>query len=102
MRLLLWLLRGLVFFILLGFALKNDAIVTLRFFFDTAWRLPLIAVILFVFVGGVALGVTAAVVTLQSQRREIRRLRENVSGASASVSSISVREAPPPDYLRSL
>lgn len=102
MRLLLWLLRVLVFFLLLGFALKNDAIVTLRFFFETEWRLPLIAVILFAFVAGGLLGVTAAVLTLRNQRREIRRLRENVSGASALVSSISVREAPPADYLRSL
>ncbi|WP_246479834.1 LapA family protein [Niveibacterium microcysteis] len=102
MRLLLWLLRGLVFFLLLGFALKNDGIVTLRFFFETEWRLPLIAVILLTFVVGVLLGVTAAVLTLRNQRREIRRLRENASGASASVSAISVRDTPPADYLRSL
>jgi lipopolysaccharide assembly protein A len=102
MRLLLWLLRSLVFFLLLGFALKNDAIVTLRFFFETEWRLPLIAVILFAFVGGVLLGITAAVLTLRNQRREIRRLRENMSGAAASVSSISVRDAPPADYPRSI
>lgn len=102
MRLLLWLLRGLVFFLLLGFALKNDGLVTLRFFFETEWRLPLIAVILLTFVVGVLLGVTAAVLTLRNQRREIRRLRENASGASASVSAISVRDTPPADYLRSL
>ncbi|MCX9156038.1 LapA family protein [Niveibacterium sp. 24ML] len=101
MRLLLWLLRALVFFLLLGFALKNDAIVTLRFFFESEWRLPLIAVILFAFVAGVLLGITAAVLTLRNQRREIRRLRENMSGVAASVSSISVRDAPPADYPKS-
>ncbi|WP_341675413.1 LapA family protein [Niveibacterium sp. SC-1] len=76
MRAFIWILRGLAFFLLLGFALKNDALVTLRFFFETEWRLPLIAVILAAFALGLVLGVTAAVLTLLHQRREIRRLRE--------------------------
>ena len=99
MRLLLWLLRGLVFFLLLGFALKNDALVTLRFFFESEWRLPLILVILVAFAAGVLLGVTAAVMTMLHQRREIRRLRES----SPPGSKPAVREGPSPvDYPQTL
>lgn len=99
MRILVWLLRALVFFLLLGFALKNDALVSLRFFFETEWRLPLIVVILAAFAAGVLLGVTAAVMTMLTQRREIRRLRES----ALSVHSPVPREAPRPvDYPNTL
>ncbi len=97
MRLFVWFLRGLVFFILLGFALKNDAVVTLHFFFDSEWRLPLIVIILFAFAAGLLLGVTAAVVNLLHQRREIRRLKD------AQPEDMPLRERPSPvDYPRSI
>lgn len=97
MRPLVWSLRILVFFFLLGFALKNDHLVTLEFFFDTAWRLPLIVVILAAFTGGVMLGVTATVITMLDQRREIRRLRASVGDAAMP------RDTPSPiDYPRSV
>jgi uncharacterized integral membrane protein len=99
MRVLIWFLRGLVFFILLGFALKNDAIVTLHFFFESEWRLPLIVVILFAFAAGLLLGVTAAVINLLHQRREIHRLKE----AAPPAETPGVRERPSPvDYPRSI
>ncbi|WP_417067665.1 LapA family protein [Niveibacterium terrae] len=97
MRILIWLLRALVFFVLLGFALKNDALVSLRFFFETEWRVPLIVVVLAAFAAGVLLGVTAAVMTLLTQRREIARLRESVR-----VSSLPHEAPRPVDYPRTL
>lgn len=97
MQILIWLLRALLFFVLLGFALKNDALVSLRFFFETEWRLPLIVVVLLSLAAGVLLGVTAAVMTLLKQRREIARLRESVRVTADS------DEAPRPiDYPRTL
>jgi len=97
MRLFVWFLRGLVFFILLGFALKNDAVVTLRFFFESEWHLPLIVIILIAFAAGLLLGVTAAVVNLLHQRREIRRLKD------AQPEDTPLRErSSPVDYPRSI
>jgi putative membrane protein len=75
MRIIVWFLRLLAFFVLLGFAIKNDALVTVNFFLGTHWQLPLVFVLLLMFAAGAAVGVTAMLSTLISQRREIGRLR---------------------------
>lgn len=75
MRYVAWSLRAILFLLLLGFAIKNDGAVTVRFFLGTEWQVPLVVVMLVMFAGGVVLGATATVATLFSQRREIRRLK---------------------------
>jgi len=75
MKVLLWLLRGLVFIALFGLAVKNSNPVELRFYLDGAWQAPLSLVILAAFAVGAAVGLTAAVVTLVRQGRELKRLR---------------------------
>lgn len=79
MRILMWVLRILLFFFLFGFAIKNDQLVDLHFFFGQAWTLPLVFVILAAFAGGVVLGVTATFASLLGKRREITRLRREVA-----------------------
>ncbi|THF65772.1 LapA family protein [Pseudothauera nasutitermitis] len=79
MRLVLWILRLLLFFLLFGFAVKNDHLVRLHFFFGAEWELPLVFVILVVFAGGALLGVTATFGSLLRQRREIGRLRRQLA-----------------------
>ncbi|MBI5900271.1 MAG: LapA family protein [Rhodocyclales bacterium] len=59
-KLLVWLLRILVFIGLLGLAVKNSGPMELRFFLDQAWTAPVSVVILAVFAAGVAVGLTAA------------------------------------------
>ncbi len=85
MRLLVWLLRAALFVVLLGFAAKNGEPVALRFFFGTAWQLPLVAVMLIFFAAGAAVGVAAVVGVLFRQRRELARLRRESprTGAAA-------------------
>jgi uncharacterized integral membrane protein len=75
MKVLLWLLRGFVFIALFGLAVKNSGLVDLRFYLDGVWQAPLSAVILTAFAAGVAVGLTATVITLVRQGRELRRLR---------------------------
>jgi uncharacterized integral membrane protein len=75
MKVLLWLLRGFVFIALFGLAVKNSGPVDLRFYLDGVWQAPLSLVILIAFVGGVAVGLTATVITQVRQGRELRRLR---------------------------
>jgi uncharacterized integral membrane protein len=53
----LWLLKAAIFFTLFAFALNNQQIVTVNFFFGTLWQAPLVLVVLAAFSVGVALGV---------------------------------------------
>ncbi len=75
MKYLLWLLRAILFLILLGFAVKNDEPVVLRYFFGYEWHSSLIVVLLLFFVLGVAIGMLAILGTLLRQRRELSALK---------------------------
>ncbi|AUN94593.1 LapA family protein [Pseudazoarcus pumilus] len=81
MRILIWVLRILLFFLLFGFAVKNDQLVDLHFFFGSQWSLPLVFVILAAFAAGAVLGVTATFASLLGKRREISRLRRDLARA---------------------
>jgi putative membrane protein len=81
MRILMWVLRILLFFLLFGFAVKNDHSVDVFFFFGSDWTLPLVFVILAAFAAGAILGVTATFASLLGKRREISRLRRELSRA---------------------
>lgn len=79
MRILMWAVRLLLFFLLFGFAVKNDQLVDLHFFFGSEWSLPLVFVILAAFAAGAVLGVTATFASLLGKQREIGRLRRDVA-----------------------
>lgn len=78
MRILIWLLRAMVFVGLFGLAIKNSGPVELRLYFDSLWQAPLSLVVLACFAAGALIGATAAVATLIRQRREIGRLRGQI------------------------
>ena len=88
---------SLLFFLLFGFAIKNDQLVTLNFFFGSQWQLPLAFVILLTFAAGALLGVTATLASLVRQRREISRLRRQLELAErnkvASETALTAGEA---------
>ena len=46
MRYLVWLLRAVMFLVLLGFAVKNDQPVVLRYFFGYEWQASLVVILL--------------------------------------------------------
>jgi lipopolysaccharide assembly protein A len=75
MRYLLWILKFVLFALVLLFALKNTELVTVRYYFDGEWQSPLIFVLLVAFCAGVALGLAAALSSLFRQRREIALLK---------------------------
>ena len=60
LKLLVWLLRIVVFVGLFGLAIKNSGPVELRFFLDQSWTAPVSLVVLAVFAIGVGVGLTAA------------------------------------------
>lgn len=78
MRYLNWILRAVLFIVLLGFAVKNDQPVTLRYFFGYEWQSSLVMVLLIFFAAGTAIGVLAMLGNVLQQRREIVRLKRDI------------------------
>ena len=75
MRYLIWLLRLVLFFLLLGLSLKNNQPVTLHYFFQLQWHTSLVMLLLLFFMLGVAVTAFALIVNVLQQRREIARLQ---------------------------
>ena len=57
MKYLAWLLKAAIFFTLFAFALNNQQIVAVHFFFGTVWQAPLVLVVLASFACGLTLGI---------------------------------------------
>ena len=75
MRILLLLLKTVVFLLLLGFAFKNTDSVVVHYFPGAEWQAPLVLVLLVFFGIGVAAGVMASLGIIVRQRREILGLK---------------------------
>src|SRR5690606_14015207 len=96
MRYLVWILRLVVFVVVLMFALKNTGPVDIRFFADhVITGVPLIVVMLVVFVLGAVFGLLLAAPAIMRKRREAVRLRRELTkleskNAQASVPPTSV------------
>lgn len=87
MRYLIWLLRLVIFIIVLLFALKNTAPVDVGFFADHVLRqIPLIVVMLVAFVLGTVFGLLLAVSAVLRRRREVNRLRRELARAQEALS----------------
>jgi lipopolysaccharide assembly protein A len=78
MRFVLWIPGLLLFLVLLGFAAKNLDAVTVNFFFDLHWDVPLVLLLFIFIVAGTLLGLAGALGTVFRQRREIGRLRREL------------------------
>jgi len=91
MRVLTWAIRLAIFLFLLAFAARNTDPVTLRFYFDLAWQMPLVALLLAFFAAGALLGLAAALGALIRQRREIARLEREARAQSAGGATRSAR-----------
>jgi putative membrane protein len=76
MRYLVWLLRALMFLVLLGFAVKNDQPVVLRYFFGYEWQASLVVILLLFFAAGMGIGVLSVLGNIFRQRREIAALKK--------------------------
>lgn len=79
MRYLIWSLRVVLFLLLLGFAVKNDQPVVLRYFFGYEWQTSLVVVLLCFFALGVAVGLLAMLATLFRQRGELSAVRRELT-----------------------
>lgn len=57
----MWLLKAALFFTLFAFALNNQHVAAVNFFFGTQWQAPLVLVVLVAFTVGLGLGVLVMV-----------------------------------------
>ena len=78
MKYLIWTFRVALFLLLLGFALKNDEPVVVRYFFGNEWHASLVLVLLLFFAIGTAIGVLSTLTTLLRQRKEITALKNEL------------------------
>lgn len=79
MRYINWLWRLLVFFILIGFTVKNDQPVTLRYFLGLAWESSLVIVLFTFFAAGATVAVLSMLSIVFIQRRRIACLEQEAS-----------------------
>jgi lipopolysaccharide assembly protein A len=86
MKYLVWLLKAAIFFTLFAFALNNQHVATVHFFFGTQWSAPLVLVVLTAFAAGVAVGALGMVPRWLKQRAAARR-REVAAEAASSPAS---------------
>jgi lipopolysaccharide assembly protein A len=75
MRIFVWLFRAAIFFSLFAFALNNQDVASVKWFFGQEWRAPMVFIVLAAFVIGCAFGVLAMVPSWWRHRRVARRQR---------------------------
>ena len=96
MKYLLWLLKAAIFFTLFAFALNNQQIATVHFFFGTQWQAPLVLVVLAAFVGGLIAGVLVMVPRWWKQRSTAAKLSQTATEPEAQAAAPAPTEPLPP------
>ncbi len=92
MKYLVWLLKAAIFFTLFAFALNNQHLATVHFFFGHQWSAPLVLVVLAAFAAGLAVGALGMVPRWLSQRAAARR---HQAAAAQATSAPSSTDGPP-------
>ena len=73
MRIVVWLARAALFFLLFAFALNNQHEASIRWFFGHEWRTSMVFVVLAAFALGCVFGVLAMLPSWWRHRRVARR-----------------------------
>ena len=81
MRILTYVLRGFIFFVLVAFAIDNQQPTTVNWFFSYAWTAPMVIIVLAAFVAGTVFGVLAMTPAWWRHRRRARHLETAVAPA---------------------
>jgi uncharacterized integral membrane protein len=78
----MWLLKAAIFLTLFAFALKNQQDTAVNFFFGTAWRAPLVLVLLAAFAIGLLVGALGMVPRWWKHRAAARRAQERIAATA--------------------
>jgi lipopolysaccharide assembly protein A len=103
MRLVIWLVRAALFFVLFAFALNNQHDASIRWFFGREWHTPMVFIVLAAFGLGCAFGVLAMVPSWWRHRRVARKLAPGAAQDTMTDTSLlvvpSAADHPPRDGL---
>jgi lipopolysaccharide assembly protein A len=91
MQILVWLLRAAVFFGLFAFALNNQQVAHVNWFFGFESRAPMVFIVLAAFASGCALGIFSMVPAWWRHRRVVKQQRKAAGkpvGANAPESPV--------------
>jgi uncharacterized integral membrane protein len=94
MKPLVWIIRIVLFVLLFALALRNTSDATLQLFFGTAWRAPLILILLACFGLGMLAGLLAMVPRLTRLRLEVNRLRKAAQARPAAETAMTTAPNP--------
>jgi lipopolysaccharide assembly protein A len=78
MRYVFWIIKLLLFVLVLTFAVKNTDPVTVRYYLGSQWQPPLVLVVLIAFCVGAVVGIMTALGKVFRQRREIGGLKKEL------------------------
>ncbi|CAN0619155.1 lipopolysaccharide assembly protein A [Burkholderia multivorans] len=95
MKVIVWLIRVLVFVLLLVLALANTQSATLNFIAGHAWQAPLILIGLAFFVVGLIAGLLSALPSFVRMRLENGRLKRDLRAARETPAVIEQPPMPP-------
>lgn len=92
----------IVFIALLGFALKNDEIVTLKYFWDYQISAPLVILLFVFFVLGAVFCLLAMAPTVYRHRRDISKHKKTIAEIEKerAHTQSAAHTAPNPDVIR--
>lgn len=102
MRVLGWLVRALLFFFLLVFALKNQHVVPIHGLYGLPVDAPMILVLLGALLAGIALGISAMLPAWWRLKRQVRKLSdalpeaEKAATAPVPLPDVPLMDAHPP------
>jgi len=88
MKYLMWLLKAAIFLTLFAFALRNQQDTSVNLFFGTAWRAPLVLVLLVSFALGLLVGALGMVPRWWKHRVAARRAHASLAAAEVGVSQV--------------
>ena len=100
MRLLVWLFRAAIFFVLFAFALNNREEAVIHWFFEQSWHAPMVLIVLAAFALGCAFGIFAMVPSWWRHRRlsrtQMRRATDKVVVAAPAAPATETAGLHPP------
>lgn len=96
MRYFMWIIKAVLFFLILSFAIVNTDPVTVRYYLGYRWEAPLVVVLLVAVCAGALAGLLAGLFQTLRLRRQIAVLKREL-GAAQTARSPDVPVLPPPD-----
>ncbi len=98
MRIVVWLVRVLLFFVLFAFALNNQHEATVHWFFNYESRAPMVFLVLTAFALGCAVGVLAMLPSWWRHRRVAHRHERDQPGDALARDTDALTPPPLPEH----